>query len=138
LTAVAYLLIPIYWEYSSPTFSDQGLGWNFFYWSRTSGWNFISFSWYDVQSFILTVGLALLSIVVLVFAALGYRYKSPPLAFGVMITTFLLLNLSLYGYYLTFTGGGLAIPIDIPILIALLVFSYQSRLEIQQRGPQSQ
>jgi hypothetical protein len=134
LVTAAYFFIPVYWKYSFSTFSDQGLGWNFFGWSQSSGWSFISFAYAfsDLQIFLFTVPIVILAIVLIAVVVLGYRSRSPQFALGLMITTFLILVVSLYGYYVGFTSGAsyFAVPTDIPILITMLVFSNQSRRSV--------
>ena len=133
MATATYFIIPIYWQYSSSSYSDHGVSWNFFlYWSQSSGWNFISFAYAfsDLPSFLFTVVAVILVIALIVLVVFGHVSKSPQLALGIMITTLLILISSLYGYFLTFTYGGVAVPTDIPILITMLVFSNQSRRSV--------
>jgi len=133
LGTAAYFLIPVYWQYSSSGYSDQAICWNFFLnWSQSSGWNFISFTYAfsDPPDFLITVVPVILVIALIVLVVFGYRSKSPQLALGIMITTFLILIDSSFYYFVTFIGGAVVIPTDIPILITMLVFSNQSRRSV--------
>ena len=138
---IAIWLIPDYYEILTPDINLWGFGWFGISWTSQFGWTlYLLDTFLDINSFLLDGVTFVIAMVMVALVGLGYRRRSERHAKGVLWFSILLLLISIYGVYfswssLTSSGGSFFfLPLGTAFLVPLAVLSYLGQRPIANRA----